>query len=76
MKGVKEREMLKDELLTIDEVASILKVNRSHIFRLMKAGELPIVKRGKRYTRILRSDLTVFIRKYRRETIPAQEAET
>jgi excisionase family DNA binding protein len=60
--------MINDELLTIDEVAKVLKVHKSHIFRLMKEGELPIVKRGKRYTRILRSDLIAFIQKQRLET--------
>ena len=59
--------MMNDELLTIDEVAKVLKVHKSHIFRLMKEGELPIVKRGKRYTRILRSDLIAFIQKHRLE---------
>jgi len=59
--------MINDELLTIDEVAKVLKVHKSHIFRLMKEGELPIVKRGNRYTRILRSDLVVFIQKHRVE---------
>jgi excisionase family DNA binding protein len=59
--------MMNDELLTIDEVAKVLKVHKSHIFRLMKEGELPIVKRGNRYTRILRSDLRVFIQKHRVE---------
>jgi excisionase family DNA binding protein len=59
--------MMNDELLTIDEVAKVLKVHKSHIFRLMKEGELPIVKRGNRYTRILRSDLGAFIQKHRVE---------
>lgn len=59
--------MINDELLTIAEVARVLKVHKSHIFRLMKEGELPVVKRGKRYTRILRSDLIAFIQKHRAE---------
>ena len=59
--------MMNDELLTIDEVAKVLKVHESYMYRLMKEGELPVVKRGKRYTRILRSDLIAFIQKHRLE---------
>ena len=57
---------MEDELLTIDEVADILKVHKSHVFRLMKDGEFPLVRRGTKYTRILRSDLESFVQKYRR----------
>lgn len=64
-----------NELLTIDEVAQLLKVHRSHVFRLMKDGELPIVRRGTRYTRILRSDLMAFVQKYRKEAIPTKEVQ-
>jgi excisionase family DNA binding protein len=59
--------MMNDELLTIDEVAKVLKVHESYMYRLMKEGELPVVRRGKRYTRILRSDLIAFIQKHRLE---------
>jgi excisionase family DNA binding protein len=64
---------MEDELLTIDEVAKILKVNKSHVFELMKEGELPVVRRGTRYTRILRSDLMAFVQKYRKEPMPREE---
>ncbi|MBE9515090.1 MAG: helix-turn-helix domain-containing protein [Chloroflexi bacterium] len=64
---------MENELLTIDEVAKLLKVHRSHVFRLMKEGELTVVKRGRRYTRILRSDLMAFIQKHRKEAIPREE---
>ena len=66
---------MENELLTIDEVAKLLKVHRSHVFRLMKDGELSVVRRGTRYTRILRSDLMAFIQKYRREPISAKEVQ-
>jgi excisionase family DNA binding protein len=56
-----------DELLTISEVAKWLKVHESHVYRLMNEGELPVVRRGKRYTRILRSDLRAFIQEHRLE---------
>ena len=65
---------MENELLTIDEVAKLLKVHRSHVFRLMKDGELSIVRRGRRYTRILRSDLMTFVQKHRKEATPAKEA--
>ncbi len=64
-----------NDLLTIDEVAQLLKVHRSYVFRIMKDGELSVVRRGTRYTRILRSDLMAFIQKYRREPIPAKEVQ-
>ena len=62
-----------NELLTVDEVASILKVHRSHVFRLLKEGEIPIIRRGSRYTRILRNDLIAFIQRYRKDVMPAKE---
>ncbi len=62
-----------NELLTVDEVASILKVHRSHVFRLLKEGEIPIIRRGSRYTRILRNDLVAFIQRYRKDVMPAKE---
>lgn len=66
---------MKNELLTIDEVAKVLKVHKSHVFRLMKDGELSVIRRGRRYTRILRSDLMTFVQKHRKEAIPAKEVQ-
>ena len=66
---------MENELLTIDEVAKLLKVHRSHVFRLLKEGELPVIRRGSRYTRILRSDLMAFIQKHRKEAIPGEEVQ-
>ena len=66
---------MENELLTIDEVAGILKVHRSHVFRLMHDGELSVVRRGKRYTRILRSDLMTFVQKHRIEATPGEEVQ-
>jgi len=66
---------MEDELLTIDEVASILRTHRSHVFRLMKEGEISVVRRGKRYTRILRSDVMAFIQKHRKEARAREEVE-
>lgn len=66
---------MQDELLTIDEVANILRVHKSHVFRLMKDGEISVVRRGKRYTRILRSDLMAFIQKHRTEATARGESQ-
>jgi len=55
-----------NELLTIDEAAAILRVNKSYIFKLMKESKLTVVRDGKRFTRILKSDLTEYIQKYRK----------
>jgi len=66
---------MENELLTIDEVARLLKVHRSHVFRLMKEGELSVVRRGRRYTRILRSDLRAFVQKHRKEAAPRKEVQ-
>jgi len=66
---------MENELLTIDEVANILKVHTSHVFRLMKDGELSVIRRGRRYTRILRSDLMSFVQKHRKEALPAKEVQ-
>jgi len=64
---------MEDELLTIDEVASLLKTHKSYIFRLIKSGELPVIRRGKRYTRIMKSDLMTFIQRHREESMLAKE---
>lgn len=64
---------MSDELMTIDEVAKFLKVNKSHVYRLMEQGAFPVVKRGTRYTRILRSDLMAFVQEHRKGTAPSEE---
>ena len=63
---------MEDELLTIDEVASALKVKKSYVYKLMKEREIIVVKRGKRFTRILRSDLMAYVQKYRQEAQPSK----
>ncbi len=66
---------MEDELLTIAEVAGILKVHKSHIYALMRDGELSVVKKGKRFTRILRSDLVTYIERHRLEARPKEETQ-
>jgi len=65
---------MEDELLTVDEVAGILKVSQSHVFRLMRAGELTVVRDGKRFTRILKSDLAAYIQRHRLSINSGKEA--
>jgi excisionase family DNA binding protein len=50
-----------DELLTIDEVAGLLKLNRQTIYNYVDRGHLPAVRIGKRRVRIRRSALEKFI---------------
>ena len=37
------------QLLTINEVVEITKINRYTLYRLIKLGELPYIKIGKKY---------------------------
>ena len=55
---------LDDELLTIKEVASFLKTSEFTIYRLMRQGELPCIRKGKRFTRIRKADLEAFLQKH------------
>src|SRR5690349_17829786 len=50
-----------DELLTVDEVAKILRVNPQTVRNWIDRGELPEVRIGKRRVRVRRSDLEEFV---------------
>ena len=67
---------MEDELLTIDEVAAILKVSKSYVFRLMRDGQLTVIRDGKRFTRILRSDLIAYVEKHRQPINDEKEGKT
>ncbi len=56
---------MEDELLTIEEVAKYLKVSENHVYGLMRQGELPVIKRGRRFTRIQKGDLLAFLQKHK-----------
>lgn len=47
-------------LLTVAEVAEILRVSNMTVYRLIKAGQLPALRVGKNY-RIRSDDLTAFL---------------
>jgi len=56
-----------EKLLTVDEVAEILRVSPSTVYRRIQAGELPAVKLGHRQVRIKREDLDAYIEAHRIE---------
>ena len=52
-----------DELLTVDEVAALLKMHRKSVYDLMRAGRLPYVQiQPQRGRRIRRSVLDRFLK--------------
>lgn len=53
-----------DELLTLDEVAVLLKMDRSTISRMIKGGELLSIRFG-RSVRVMRKDLKRAIEQHR-----------
>jgi excisionase family DNA binding protein len=55
---------LDDELLTIKEVAAFLKTSEFTIYRLMRQGELPCIRKGNRFTRIRKTDLEAFLQRH------------
>jgi excisionase family DNA binding protein len=59
-----------DELLTVDQVADILKLGRTKLYEIMDRGDLPSI-RIDRSRRILRSDLDAYIARLRAEVAHA-----
>ncbi len=53
---------MEEQLLKIDEVASLLQVSRSFAYRLMQRGDIPTVRVGKAI-RVLPRDLEQYIQK-------------
>ena len=53
-----------ESLLTKQEVAQMLRVSTMHVYRLTKQGELPVIRRGRRYTRYKKSDVEAFLNRY------------
>ena len=47
-------------LLTVAEVAEVLRVSNMTVYRLIKAGQIPALRVGKNY-RIRSADLTAFL---------------
>jgi excisionase family DNA binding protein len=59
-----------DELLTVDQVADILKLGRTRLYEIMDRGDLPSIRIG-RSRRILPSDLNCYIARLRAEVAHA-----
>ena len=55
-----ERGSLTGPLMTVAEVADVLRVSNMTVYRLIKAGELPALRIGKNY-RIREHDLETYL---------------
>ncbi|MCD4761605.1 helix-turn-helix domain-containing protein [bacterium] len=54
----------RDDILTIKEVATVLKVSTRTVYRWVDSGELKVARIGRKTYRVFESDLRKFIRKY------------
>jgi len=55
--------MHKDQLLTVDEAAEWLTVSKPTLWRMIRRGEIPVVKIAQRTIRIKLSDIEAYIDK-------------
>jgi excisionase family DNA binding protein len=56
------RDKISNKLLTVNEVASILRVSNMTVYRLVKGGQIPAIRVGKNY-RIKESDVNKYLTK-------------
>jgi excisionase family DNA binding protein len=49
------------DLLTVREVAELLRVDRSYVYRLIREGRLPILRPTPHKTRIVKTELRAFL---------------
>lgn len=49
------------DLLTVREVADILRVDRSYVYRMIRQGRLPAFRPTPHKTRVVKSDLFAFL---------------
>ena len=61
-----------EKLLTADEVAEILQVSLTTVYRRMQTGELPHIKLGHRQVRVKPEDLEAYIEAHRVAGEPAE----
>lgn len=61
-----------DELLTVEEVAEYLRIDRSTLYRLLHRGEIPCLRVGSNY-RVARGTLAQWLKE--QEVRPTQEHE-
>ncbi len=64
-----------NEVITIGEAAEFLKTSKTYIFKMVREGELPVIRRGKRYTSSMKGDAIAFQQRHRMEVVPAKEAQ-
>ena len=53
-----------DNILTISEVAKLLKVSKRTVYRWVESGDLKVARIGRKTYRVFESDLKKFIRKF------------
>ncbi|MFA5785525.1 MAG: helix-turn-helix domain-containing protein [Actinomycetota bacterium] len=58
--GTKRATYLDDRLLTVDEVAGVMRVSNMTVYRLIKAGHLGAIRVGKNY-RIRSADVDRYL---------------
>jgi len=54
----------KGDILTIEDVAKVLKVSKRTVYRWVESGDLKVARIGRKTYRVFESDLNKFIRKY------------
>lgn len=54
----------RDDILTIEDVAKILKVSKRTVYRWIDSGDLKVARIGRKTYRVFESDLNKFIRKH------------
>jgi excisionase family DNA binding protein len=53
-----------EKLLTIKQVAEILRCTETHVWNLLRRGNLPYIKHGRKFTRVRETDLKEYIEKH------------
>jgi excisionase family DNA binding protein len=56
------KDKISNKLLTVNEVANILRVSNMTVYRLVKGGQIPAIRVGKNY-RIKESDVNKYLTK-------------
>lgn len=66
------------DLLTVAEVAQILRVDRSYVYRIIREGRLPALRPTPSKTRVVKAELSAFLDATRtiKEPNPAHPAST
>ena len=54
----------KDDILTVEEVAKLLKVSKRTVYRWIESGDLKVARLGRKTYRVFESDLRRFLKKY------------